>query len=75
MSTDRRGCIIILYTQLNIKTVYEYNIYEPASPAKHNYNIIGLPHHSAPGGDRNFLTVVAMYNDNNILATNARTLL
>jgi len=34
--------------------------------AKHNY-IIGLPHRSAPGGDRNFLNVVAIYNDNNIL--------
>jgi len=43
------------------------NIYTPASPAKRNYYNIGLPHHSAPGGDRNFLTVVAMYNDNNIL--------
>lgn len=46
------------------------NIRKPASPAKHNY-IIGLPHRSAPGGDRNFLTVIAMYNDdnNNILDT------
>lgn len=42
------------------------NICTAVSPAKHNY-IIGLPHRSAPGGDRNFLTVVAMYNDNNIL--------
>jgi len=40
-------------------------------PAKHNY-IIGLPHRSAPGGDRNFLYVVAMYNDNNILGTRMR---
>lgn len=42
------------------------NICTPVCPAKHNY-IIGLPHYSAPGGDRNFPNVVAMYNDNNIL--------